>query len=191
MWRERWKSSNLKGALPRKAIWLLTLYILSSEACTEMLPLYISPARYEPVVLLSSRFLPRGGADTCGKAANAILRKSGDAIDTQARSFLREFTTTSITAARILVALDSKHENFRCSSYHHAHSMLLRLEMCRHAAEQAHRVYPPSTRSGRVVESNLRGPEMTRAKVMYNGLHKFMATQHYTSVYEAQGGHRD
>eukprot|EP00965_Chrysotila_dentata_P083454 2752790-Pleurochrysis_carterae.AAC.1 len=69
--------------------------------------------------------------------------------------------------------------------------MLLRLETCRHAAEQAQRVYALSTRSGRAVEPNLRGPEMTRAEVMYNGLHNFMATQHYTSVYEAQGGHRD
>eukprot|EP00965_Chrysotila_dentata_P261288 6214205-Pleurochrysis_carterae.AAC.4 len=129
-----------------------------------MLPLYFSPARYEPVVLLSSRFLPRGGADTGGKAANALLRKSGDASDTQARSFLCEITTTSITAARILVALKSKYENLCCSSSHHAHSMLLRLVMCQHTAEQAKEVYALSTQSGPVVEPTLQGPERTRAE---------------------------
>eukprot|EP00965_Chrysotila_dentata_P189598 6173401-Pleurochrysis_carterae.AAC.2 len=71
--------------------------------------------------------------------------------------------------------------------------MLLRLVMCQHTAEQALRgsEYARATRSSRVVELTLQCPERTRAEVMNHRLPNFMATLHNSSIYAAQGGHRD
>eukprot|EP00965_Chrysotila_dentata_P261044 6214119-Pleurochrysis_carterae.AAC.1 len=194
-WRELWCSPLLEGALPRKVIWLVPLYDPLTNACTELLPIYMSPRQHRAIVLDQSRYPPRAGSDISGTQVKKLLQEQSSsdqlAASTGVSLFLKEFTAQSLTAARILAALAEADPSCSNESAGHAQSMLARWTMCLKAAGEGP-IRRPSTRSliG-VDDSGAPDHAVLLPSEAAHALTSYSAAYHLSSVYTPLAGHID
>jgi len=196
-WRAMFSDSRLEGALPRRVLWLVPLVDDSTESCTELLPVYMSPKEPSAVALTQLRFPPRGGSDVTGSQVQSLFKDSGDS-STGVSVFLKDFTSHTLTAARILVALAELDKSLHTSSTVHASAMLARFEQCREvmrAADPAASCLPPTTRrtttaAGSSAALPVAEPPLTDPMAI-GALSLYASAHHITSVYTPLAGHID